>query len=92
MVTKVLKVMAQTDAVMVPSKKQESGQIAKSMLRLKELGGEYEDEYICAVFGDLAQQKWLSGKLVVAALRFQTHEANGAYYQDIVVNEIVPIN
>ncbi len=92
MVTKVLKVMAQTDAVMVPSKKQESGQIAKSMLRLKELGGEYEDEFVCAVFGDLAQQKWLSGKLVVAALRFQTHEANGAYYQDVVINEIVPIN
>lgn len=91
MVTKVLKVMAQTDAVMVPSKKQESGQIAKSMLRLKELGGEYEDEYICAAFGDLAQQKWLSGKLVVAALRFQTHESNGSFFQDVVATDIQPL-
>lgn len=92
MVTKVLKVVAQTDAVMVPSKKQESGQIAKCYIRLRELGGEYEGEYICTLFGELAQQEYASGKLVVASLRFQTHEANGAYYQDIVVNEIVPIN
>ena len=28
------------------------------------------------------------GKLVVAALRFQTHESNGAFYQDIVASEI----
>ena len=28
------------------------------------------------------------GKLVVAALRFQTHESNGAFYQDIVASEV----
>ena len=39
-----LKVMAQTEPVYVPSKKQESGQLAKCMIRLKELGGDYEDE------------------------------------------------
>ena len=92
MKVKILRVVAQTDAVMVPSRKQENGQIAKSILRLKELGGEYEDEFVCSLFGDLALQKFVSGKMVVVALRFQARETNGAYYQDVVINEIVPIN
>ena len=52
MVTKILKVMAQSEPVYVPSKKADNGQLAKSMIRLKELGGDYEDEYICAMFGN----------------------------------------
>lgn len=88
MVTKILKVVAQTEPVFVPSKKTDSGQLAKSMIRLKELGGDYEDEYICAMFGDLALCKFAVGKTVIAALRFQTHEANGSFFQDVVANEI----
>ena len=42
METKILKVVAQTEAVYVPSKKSDNGQLAKSMIRLKELGGDYE--------------------------------------------------
>ena len=61
------------------------------MIRLKELGGNYEDEYICAMFGNLALCKFAEGDVVVAALRFQTHESNGLFYQDIVANEIVKI-
>ena len=92
MVTKILKVVAQTEPVYVPSKKTDSGQLAKSMIRLKELGGDYEDEYQCTLLGNIALCKFATGKTVVATLRFSTHEANGAYYQDIVVNDIVPIN
>ena len=88
MTTKILKVVAQTEPVYVPSKKQEGGQLAKCMIRLKELGGDYEDEYICAMFGNLALCKFAVGKTVIASLRFQTHESNGAYYQDIVVTDI----
>ena len=88
MVTKILKVVAQTEPVFVPSKKSNSGQLAKSMIRLKELGGDYEDEYICAMFGDLALCKFAVGKTVIASLRFQTHEANGSFFQDVVANEI----
>ena len=88
MVTKILKVVAQTEPVFVPSKKSDSGQLAKSMIRLKELGGDYEDEYICAMFGDLALCKFAMGKTVIASLRFQTHEANGSFFQDVVANEI----
>lgn len=89
MTTKILKVVAQTEPVYVPSKKQESGKIAKCMIRLRELGGEYEDEYVCAMFGNLALCKVQKDQLVVASMRFQSHESNGAYYQDIVVTDIV---
>ena len=88
MQTKILKVMAQTEPVYVPSKKQENGQLAKCYIRLRELGGEYEDEYLCAMFGNLALCKFDTGRSVIASLRFQTHEANGVYYQDVVVTDV----
>ena len=88
MQTKILKVVAQTGAVYVPSKKAENGQVAKSVIRLKELGGEYEDEYVCTLFGNLALCKFVAGDLVVAALRFQSHESNGVSYQDVVATDV----
>ncbi len=88
MTTKILKVVAQTEPVYVPSKKTDSGQLAKSMIRLKELGGDYEDEYICAMFGNLALCRFDAGNTVIASLRFQTHESNGSYFQDVVANDI----
>ena len=91
MVTKLLKVVAQGEPVYVPSRKAEGGQPAKCMIRLKELGGEYEDEYICAMFGNLALSKFAVGKMVIASLRFQTHESNGSYFQDVVANDIQKI-
>lgn len=92
MKTSIMKVVAQSDVLYIPSKKQEGGQLAKCLIRLKELGGQYEDEYLCALFGNLATCQFAEGDLVVAALRFQTHEANGQYYQDIVANDIVKLN
>ena len=88
METKICKVISQTEPVYVNSKKQENGQLAKCYIRLRELGGEYENEYLCAMFGNLALCKFDTGRTVVASLRFQTHEANGAYYQDVVATEI----
>jgi len=91
MKTIICKVVSQTEAVYVPSKKQESGQLAKCYIQLRELGGDYEDEYICAVFGNLALCKFEVGKTVIAALRFQTHESNGSLFQDVVANDIQKI-
>ena len=92
MQTKICKVIAQTEPVYVNSKKSENGQLAKCYIRLRELGGDYEDEYQCALLGNIALCKFATGKTVVATLRFSTHEANGAYYQDIVATDIVSIN
>lgn len=76
----------------VRSEKSENGQLNKRNLVLKELGSQYEDEYLCALFGSLATCQFAEGDLVVAALRFQTHEVNGQFYQDIVANDIVKLN
>ena len=92
MQTRICKVIAQTEPVFVQSKKSENGQLAKCYIRLRELGSDYEDEYQCTLLGNIALCKFATGKTVVATLRFSTHEANGAYYQDIVANDIVPIN
>ena len=91
MKTRICKVIAQGEPVYVQSKKQENGQLAKCMIRLKELGGEYEDEYICAMFGNLAQCKFAVSKSVIASMRFQTHKSNGSHFQDVVVTDIVPL-
>ena len=92
MQTRICKVVAQTEPVYVPSKKTESGQLAKCYIRLRELGGDYEDEYQCAMLGNLALCKYDVGKVVIACLRFQTHESNGTFYQDITVTDIVETN
>lgn len=88
----IAKVVAQTEPISVTSKKSETGQLTKAYIRLKELGGDYEDEYQCAVFGNLALVKFQPGDVVAASLRFQTHESGGQYYQDIVCNEVYKLN
>lgn len=92
MLTKVLKVAGKTEPVYVQSKKSENGQLAKCYIRLRELGSDYADEYQCTLLGNLALSNLAIGKTVVASLRFSTYESNGVWYQDIVVNEIVPID
>lgn len=44
------------------------------------------------LLGNLALCRFQPGKTVAASLRFSTHENNGAWYQDIVANEIVEMN
>lgn len=92
MKSQILKVIAQTETTYVQSRKNENGQVAKCYIRLQELGGEHEDEYLCALYGGLAERRFEPGKLVAAGLRFSTHETNGTRYQDIVAYEIVQIN
>ena len=89
MQTKICKVVAQTEPVFVQSRKSESGQIAKCTVRLRELGGNYGDEYLCTLLGPVAEFQFDIGQTVLAGLRFQTHESNGVYYQDIIANDIV---
>ena len=85
-------VVSQGDVTYIPSTKQEGGQLAKCLIRLKEFGGgKYGNEYACTMFGNLAQCKFYEGDLVGASLRFQVHEVNGATYQEVIANDVVPI-
>ena len=83
--------IAQTEPVYVQSKKTESGQLAKCYIRLRELGGDYEDEYQCTLLGNIALCRFQQGTTVAASLRFSTRENNGAWYQDIIANDIIKI-
>lgn len=87
----ILRVVSQTEAVSVPSRKSENGQVTKCVIRLKAPGGDYGDEYLATVFGNLALVNFEKDDLVVAALEFRTHESQGNLYQDIVAREIVKI-
>ena len=89
MQTRILKVVSQGEASYIPSKKSENGQLAKCVIRLKEPGGDYEDEYLATVFGNLALVKFMKGELVLAVLEFRTHESNGTTYQDVIAKELV---
>ena len=86
------KVVSQGDVSYIPSTKQEGGQLAKSVIRLKEFGsGKFGNEYACTLFGNLALCKFYENDLVAASLRFQVHEVNGILYQEIVANDIVKL-
>ena len=92
MVTNIYRVVSQSDVTYVASQKAEGGQLAKCVIRLKEFGGsKFGNEYVCTVFGNLAQCRFYEGDLVAASLRFQVHEVNGAMYQEIVVNDVVKL-
>ena len=91
--TTVFRVVSQGVVSYIPSTKQEGGQLAKCLIRLKEFGGsKFGNEYACTMFGNLAQCKFYEGDLVVASLRFQVHEVNGAMYQEVVANDVTKLS
>ena len=92
METRILKVVRQGEAFSVQSSKQESGSIQKCNIVLKELGGKFENEFVCAMLGNLAACRFYEGDVVVATLRFSTHEYQGQTFQEILATEIVKLN
>lgn len=93
METKILKVVRQGEAFGVQSSKSESGQIQKCNIVLRELGGsKFENEFVCAMLGNLAACRFYEGDVVVATLRFSTHEYQGQAYQEVLVTDIVKLN
>ena len=93
MQTHICIVVSQQAVSYIPSTKQEGGQLAKCIIRLREFGGgKFGNEYACTMFGNLAQCRFTEGDLVVASLRFQVHEVNGTVYQEVVANDVVKLN
>ena len=92
MQTMILKVVRQGEAFSVQSHKAETGEIQKCNIVLRELGGsKFENEYVCAMLGNLAACKFSEGDVVMATLRFSTHEYQGQVFQDVLVTDIVKI-
>ena len=93
MQTKILKVVRQGEAFSVQSSKPEAGTIQKCTIVLRELGGsKYENEYVCAMLGNLAMCRFYEGDVVAATLRFSTHDFQGQTFQDVLATDIVKLN
>ena len=93
METKILKVVRQGEAFSVQSSKSDSGSIQKCNIVLREMGGgKFENEYVCAMLGNLAACRFYEGDVVAATLRFSTHEYQGQIFQEILATDIVKIN
>ena len=82
----------QGEAFSVQSAKQESGCIQKCDIVLKELGSKFENEYVCAMLGNLAACRFYEGDIVIATLRFSTHEYQGQTFQEILATDVVKIS
>ena len=91
MQTKILRVVRQGEAFGVQSSKSESGQIQKCNIVLREMGGKYENEYVCAMLGPLAACRFYEGDVLAATLRFSTHEYQNQVFQEVLVTDIVKI-
>ena len=93
MQAKILKVVRQGEAFSVQSAKSENGTIQKCNIVLREMGGgKFENEFVCAMLGNLAACKFYEGDVVAATLRFSTHEYQGQVFQEILVTDIVKLN
>ena len=92
METRILKVVRQGEAFGVQSARAEGGTIQKCNIVLKELGGKFENEYVCAMLGNLAACRFYEGDVVMATLRFSTHEYQGQTFQEILVTELVKMH
>ena len=91
METKILRVVRQGEAFGVQSAKAEGGTIQKCNIVLRELGGKFENEFVCAMLGSLAACRFYEGDVVAATLRFSTHEYQGQVFQEILVTDIINI-
>ena len=93
METKILKVVRQGEAFSVQSKNSETGSIQKCNIVLKEMGGsKFENEYVCAMLGNLALCRFYEGDVVIATLRFSTHEYQGQTFQEVLATDIIKMN
>lgn len=92
MESRILRVVRQGEAFSVQSAKSETGQMQKCTIVLRELGGsKFENEFVCSMLGNLAGCRFMEGDVVVATLRFSTHEYQGQVFQEILVTDLVSL-
>ena len=84
---KIFKVIHQGEPFQV--NKTDGTQRNKCILILQEIGGKYENSYVCHLLGNAALCRFYPDDIVFAALRFSHSEYQGKYYQDITVQDII---
>lgn len=83
----IFKVIAQLEPFQV--NKQDGSILNKCQIVLQEIGGKYENSFVCTLLGNAALCKFYPNDLVFAALRFSHSEYQGKFYQDITIQDIV---
>ena len=83
----IFKVVAQQEPYQVT--KQDQSTLNKCTIVLQEIGGKYEDSYVCSLLGNGALCKFYPNDIVYASLRFQHSEYQGKFYNEITVQDIV---
>lgn len=86
---KIFKVVSQSEVQVLQLK--DGGTLKKCILVLKDVGGDYEDEFAVTLLGNLAGCKFYQGELVYAALYFSTHEYNSVVYQEVAARDVLKI-
>lgn len=84
---KFFKVVAQQEPLTV--NKQDGTTLNKCIIVLQEVGGRYENSYVCTLLGNAAICRFYKDDLVYAALRFQHSEYQGKFYNEITVQDII---
>ena len=69
--------------------KQDGSSISKCTIVLTEVGGKYENTFVCTLLGNAATCRFYPNDLVWASLRFSSREYQGNHYQDIPVQDII---
>ncbi len=86
-----MRVVRQGETFAVQSQKAEGGTIHKSNIILQEPGGQYADQFVGTMLGNLALYRFCPGDLVAATLRFGTHQYEDRVFQDVLIADIVKI-
>lgn len=81
------KVIAQQEPFTVT--KQDGTTLNKCTIVLLEIGGKYENSYVCLLLGNAAICRYYKGDIVYASLRFQHSEYQGKFYNEITVQDII---
>lgn len=81
------KVVAQQEPFTV--NKSDGSTLHKCTIVLQELGGKYENSYVCQLLGNSALCKFSPNDIVFVALRFQHSEHQGKFYNEITVQDII---
>ena len=88
MIQMICRVISQSEKTSVTTK---NGEMAKCFVRLKAIGNDFADEFLCAVVKNAALVNYEKDELVAATLNFRVYEANGGIHQSVEASEIVKI-
>lgn len=89
---RIVRVMGQTPIKTVPSKFDGNGERKMSTIMAQEPGTRWADSFAITLFGDLAEQTFSNGELVMVAMKFSARENGEHIFQDIVAEELIRVN